>query len=229
MRGRKMKKNARQSAFEILLKIERDNAYSNLTLDGVLRSSQLDQRDRAFVSALVYGAVERRLTLDYQLERYLTKPLKKLKPEVLVILRMGVYQLFFMDKVPSSAAVNESVKLARANKCAFASSLVNAVLRSASENGLVLPEENSADYYSVKFSCPKWLCDKWEREYGKQDMQQLLSSSVGGNETVIRVNTVKTTSGQLKAALEARGAEVSFGEVENSLVLKSAPSIESLA
>ena len=86
-----MKKSARQIAFEILMKIERDNAYSNLTLDSMLDSSALDTRDKSFVSALVYGIIERRLTIDYQLEQYLTKPLKKLKPEVIVILRIGAY------------------------------------------------------------------------------------------------------------------------------------------
>ncbi|MCM1392227.1 MAG: 16S rRNA (cytosine(967)-C(5))-methyltransferase RsmB, partial [Ruminococcus sp.] len=144
-------KSARQIAFEILMKIERDSAYSNLTLDSILTASQLDTRDKSFVSALVYGVVERKLTIDYQLSLCLTKPLKKLKPEVITILRMGAYQILFMDKVPVSASVNESVKLTKANKSAYAASLVNAVLRKVSKNGLILPSGSNYDnYLSIK-------------------------------------------------------------------------------
>lgn len=221
-------KNARQSAFEILLKIEKDGAYSNLTIDSTLSSAALDARDKAFVSALVYGVTERKLTVDYQLSLYLTKPLKKLRPEALIILRLGAYQLLFMDKVPSSAAVNESVKLTRANKCAYASSLVNAVLRAVSENGLRLPKENSENYLSVKYSCPVWLCEKWIREYGRRDAEQLLASSVGASETVLRVNTVKTSSEELLKSLRESGVNASSGYIENSLVLNNAGSIERL-
>ena len=103
--------NERQLAFKILNKIERDNAYSNLTLDAALRENAAASASSAFVTALVYGVTERKITLDFILSRYLTKPLKKLRPEVLTVLRLGAFQLCFMDKVPASAAVNESVKL----------------------------------------------------------------------------------------------------------------------
>ncbi|MCM1544788.1 MAG: 16S rRNA (cytosine(967)-C(5))-methyltransferase RsmB, partial [Ruminococcus sp.] len=155
------------------MKIERDGAYSNLMLDSSLSSSQLDTRDKSFVSALVYGVVERRFTIDFQLSKYLTKPLKKLKPEVIIILRMGAYQLLFMDKVPTSAAVNESVKLTKLNKSAYASSLVNAVLHRAAKNGLILPDKsNFTEYLSIKYSCPEWLIKKWCTEYGEDNTEK---------------------------------------------------------
>ena len=223
-----MAKKPRRVAFDILLKIEKDNAYSNLTLDGILSSSGLDTRDKAFVSALVYGVTERKLTLDYQLSSYLNKPLKKLKPQVLVVLRLGVYQLLFMDRVPDSACVNESVKLTKETGCSFASSLVNAVLRKCAKNGLILPPEDSPDYISVKYSCPKPLCDKWIREYGLEDTVSLLSSAVGANDTVIRVNTVKIAVTELKRLLEKEGVSVLDGYLENSLILKDFGDIEKL-
>ena len=108
-------KNARQTAFDILSKIQKDSSYSNLTIDSFLASVCLDEVDSAFVSALVYGVLESSFTLDYQLAANLKQPLKKLKPQVLTVLRLGAYQLLFMDKVPESAAVNESVKLIKAN------------------------------------------------------------------------------------------------------------------
>ena len=121
--------NDRQSAFKILNKIEKDKAYSNLLLDSYLKSNADNVYSASFVTVLVYGVTERLITLDYILSKYLRQPIKKLKPEVLTILRMGAYQLKFMDSVPNSAAVNESVKLAKNNGCAFASGLVNSVLR----------------------------------------------------------------------------------------------------
>ncbi|MGN1417735.1 MAG: transcription antitermination factor NusB, partial [Acutalibacteraceae bacterium] len=162
-----MEKNARQTAYEILFRIEKNGAYSNLLLDELLKNTKSDARDSAFVSALVYGTVERKITLDYSLSLYLSKPIKKLKQEVLTIMRMGAYQIFFMDKVPVSAAVNESVKLAKKNKSAYAASLINAVLRKCAVNGLVYPDETSENYLSVRYSCPDWLIHKWTHEYGK--------------------------------------------------------------
>ncbi|MBO7320207.1 MAG: 16S rRNA (cytosine(967)-C(5))-methyltransferase RsmB, partial [Clostridia bacterium] len=107
--------NPRQIAFEALMKTYRDGAFSNLALDGILSKSDLDTRDKSFVSNLFYGVIERQLTIDYQLSLYLSKPLKKLKPEVLTIMRMGAFQVLYMDKVPDSAAVNESIKLSKKN------------------------------------------------------------------------------------------------------------------
>lgn len=225
-----MKKSARQIAFEILMKIERDNAYSNLTLDSMLDSSALDTRDKSFVSALVYGIIERRLTIDYQLEQYLTKPLKKLKPEVIVILRIGAYQLLFMDKVPVSAAVNESVKMTKANKSAYASSIVNAVLRKISKNGLILPDSsNLEEYLCIKYSCPVWLIKKWNAEYGADNTTQLLSASVETSETVIKVNTLKTDCESLKNELVSAGIGCQDGYIKDSLKISlSGADIEEL-
>ena len=98
-------------AYKILSKIERDKAYSNITVDVVL--SENEATSTPFVCALVYGVIERKITIDYILSKFLTQPIKKLNPQVLTILRMGVYQIKFMDKVPDSAAVNESVNLSK--------------------------------------------------------------------------------------------------------------------
>ena len=214
-----MGKNARQLAFEILLKMERDKAYSNLTVDSYLSASVLDTSDKAFVSNLVYGVTERRITLDYQLSQYLAQPLKKLKTQVLTILRMGAYQIFYMDKVPDSAAVNESVKLSKDNKLTFASSLVNAVLRKCANNGLVFPEKTDKEYISVLYSCPLWLCEKLTKEYGREDAEKFLASCSGSADTVIRVNTLKTDTSFLIERLEAEGVKAEKGYIENSLII----------
>ena len=148
-------KTARQAAFEALLKIQREGAYSNLVVDAALKENDhFDERDKAFFSNLVYGTLDRLILIDYNLSLYLNQPVRKLKPELHTILRLGTYQLLFLDKVPSRAAVNESVNLAKVNKSAFAASLVNAVLRRVADNGLRLPEgaETSPAYLAIKYS-----------------------------------------------------------------------------
>ena len=188
------------------MKTVRDGGYSNLTLDAVLSKSDLDTRDKSFVSNLFYGVIERQLTVDYQLSKYLSKPLKKLKPEVLSVLRLGAYQILFMDKVPDSAAVNESIKLSKKNGASYASGLINAVLRKVSSNGIILPDENNIkEYLSIKYSCPLWLVNKWTEEYGIDDTTAFLRVSVGSADTFIRVNTTKTTAEALIGILTDEG------------------------
>ncbi len=210
--------NSRIIAFNALLKIEKDSAFSNLVLDSFLSKAKLDTRDKSFVSALFYGVIERQLTIDYQLVQYLSKPLKKLKPEVLVILRLGTYQILFMDKIPTSAAVNECVKISKKVGCSFASGLINAVLRKVASSGLKLPSDKaSSEYLSVLYSCPSWLVEKWIDEYGFEDTIGILESTCKGAKTFIRVNTEKTTPDELIEilALEKVSAEKTY--IENAL------------
>lgn len=210
-------KSARQTAFEILNKIQRDNSYSNLALDHALDKADTDNKDKNFISALVYGVTERRITLDYNLSLYLSQPIKKLKPEVLTALRLGAYQILFMDKIPVSAAVNESVKLAKKNGAAFASGLVNAVLRKIISNGL-----KTDGSMSVNYSAPEWLCDMWCRSYGRENAEKLLKASFGAVDTVLRVNTEKIDAENLINLLAEEGFDCEIGgNVENSAVVKS--------
>ena len=210
--------NARQIAFEALLKTFKEDSYSNLTLDRFLSKTNIDTRDKSFVSALFYGTIERKLTIDYQLSKYLSKPLKKLKPEVLIILETGACQILFMDKVPDSAAVNESVKLAKKNGLSFAGGLINAVLRKVASNGILLPDEkDKVNYLSIKYSCPTEYIELWFDELGEEDTVALLESTIGEADIIIRVNTYKCTAEKLIELLEAEGVEASKTYVDNAL------------
>lgn len=225
-------KSARQLAFEILLRIYRDSAYSNLTVDSILSENKcLDSRDNAFVCALVYGTLDRQISIDYNLSLYLAQPIKKLRPELLVIMRMGTYQILFMDKVPDSAAVNESVKLAKDNKSAFAASLVNAVLRKVTANGFRVPELDAAstERMEIEYSCPKWLLEMWSGAYGAENALMLARAALEPSPVVIRVNTVRTTAAELTALLEAEGVGVRKSDIdENALILEKQGGIENL-
>lgn len=210
--------NPRQIAYQALLKIEKDAAFSNLALDAVLSKSQLDTRDKSFVSNLFYGVIERKITIDYNLSLYLTKPIKKLKSDVLTIMRMGAYQILFMDKVPDSAAVNESIKLAKSGSASYSSGLINAVLRKVSANGLVLPlKDNIFEYVSVKYSCPVFLVKKLINEYGEEDAISFLEASLKPSGLYIRVNTVKTDASSLIKKLSLEGVEATETYNDNTL------------
>ncbi|MBP9988682.1 MAG: 16S rRNA (cytosine(967)-C(5))-methyltransferase RsmB [Ruminococcus sp.] len=219
-------KSARQISFDILFKIQRDNSYSNLILDNFLNKSDLSEQDKKLISALVYGVTERLITLDYQLQRHLTQPLKKLKPQVLTILRLGAYQILYMERIPDSAAVNESVKLAKKNGASFASGLVNAVLRKIISDGLLLPDENEENYMSIVYSVPEWICKMWSESYGRENAVKILEASFGSVETVLRVNTVKTNSDELIEKLHEENTDAQKSQfVENALVVRNAGAI----
>lgn len=223
--------NERQLAFKILNKIERDKAYSNLTLDAALRNDGSgNSASSSFVTALVYGVTERKLTLDYILSLFLKQPLKRLKPEVLTILRMGVLQLRFMDKVPASAAVNESVKLTKLNKCSFASGLVNSVLHKVGDTEIEYPETDDKEYdLSIKYSCPKQLVSHFIKDYGIENTKGILLSALGARRISARVNTIKTNTDGLIRILASKGitAEPSK-EIKDYIFFKNTGSIEKL-
>ena len=204
-------------AFKILNKIEHDKAYSNITLDSVLRTN--DVSSASFVCALVYGVLERKITLDFYLSRFLSQPIKKLNPQVLTILRLGVYQIKFMDKVPSSAAVNESVKLSKKVKCAYASGLINSVLRKVSVTDIDLPDTDNKIYdLSIKYSCPENLVEHYLNDYGYIKTEEILKSSVGAAPIFVRVNTIKTNTCELIDLLNKEGiASQKASDVDNAL------------
>lgn len=213
---------ARQTAFSILLKIEKDKAYSNIALDSAVKGSSLDSTDCAFISRLVYGVTERKITLDYVISQFLNQPIKKLKPEVLVALRIGTYEILFMDKIPVSASVNESVLLAKNNKSGFASGLVNAVLRKVSTNGEeVLTNLSGEERISVLYSAPIELVRFLKHHYNEENAEEILKSALNKKEITIRVNTLKTTSEELIKLLEKENVSTKTTCLENALVINA--------
>ena len=113
-----------------LLKVEK-SGFSNLVLPSLISDSRLSSQDKAFISKLFYGTIERKITLNYILQSFITKPLKKLDKEVLAIMQSGLYQILYMNSVPSFAAINQAVSLCSSFKKTSAKGLVNAVLRKA--------------------------------------------------------------------------------------------------
>lgn len=225
-------KNARQVAFEALLKVHKDGAYSNLVVDSLLKDHpELDERDKAFVCNIVYGTLDRLILIDYNLGLYLNQPVRKLRPELHTILRMGTYQLLFMDKVPSRAAVNESVNLAKVNKSKFAASMVNAVLRRVSDNGLRLPEcsETDPNYLAIKYSCPEWLISLWIEAYGFDNAVALAEKALEAPPVVVRANTTKISADELIWKLAEEGVISQKTDIApDALILSNTGSVDEL-
>lgn len=200
-------KSARCCAFETLYKIFYNDAYSNLALDAALMSVPV--KDRAFTASLVYGVTERRLTLDYLLAPYLKG---KTKPKVRVLLYLGVYQLYFMDKVPVSAAINETVQLAGEVGCGYYKSLINAVLRQADTHRI---SADAIEDLSARYSCPLPLVNMWRKQYGEAAALQILEASLGKPPVFAVPNTLYVDAEELQYELLDEGVEC---EVDDELV-----------
>ena len=173
------------------------------------------------------GVLEKRLTLDYVLSQFSKQPLEKLTPKVLEILRLGTYQILFMDRVPDSASVNESVNLAKRNGAAKASGFVNGVLRSLlrGKDGLSWPNE------SVRYSCPEWLIALWRSAYGEGGRTGTFSNRFSQPASLfIRVNSVKTSARALAETLLREGVEAEqVPSFPQTLSVKKTGSLPSLA
>lgn len=210
--------DTRAAALKLLKRVTYEKAYSNLVLDKYLSSNSLTAQEKRFISAMFYGVIERMITLDAVIGKYSRLKLSKLDPELLNILRMGIYQLLYMDSVPDPAAVNESVRLAKRCKNPVFSGYVNGVLRSFVRDGKKIPVSGSrAEQLSVKYSCPVWLVEKWLTEYGGEFCIKTLEAAVSRPLTAIRVNPLKTTDDELAKHLEEQGFAVEKTDFEHCL------------
>lgn len=222
----------RQLAFTVLCRVARDGAYSNIAFDKAVKTDEtMDKQGASFAAALFYGVLERQIALDYTLTHYVKKGLKSLDIEILTILRMGLYQLVYMDGVPDNAAVDESVRLTQFARKASAKGFVNAILRGFIRDGkkLLSPPVDDPRHYSVKYSCPEWLFNQWRDQYDLPTAVALAEASLEVPPLTIRVNTKKTTSEKLIGYLENRGVTaVPHAELPDCLILTDSGSIDRL-
>ena len=196
---------AREAALKALYDIEFNGAYSNMAVKGMLSHEQgMSKPDKTLFTALVYGVTDKKLTLDYYIRCFSKIKLKKLSKYILLILRMGIYQLVFMDKIPQSAAVNESVKLAKRYGHSASAGFVNGVLRSAAGNEIEYPSEQN-EYLSVKYSFPLWLCDKWIEEFGFDFAESMMRAFEENKKITLRPNSLKITAKELAEMLSDEG------------------------
>lgn len=212
----KNSKNARMAAFEALCKIEEENAYVNAQVKETLAKYTFSPQDKRLVSNLIYGCVRYKMRLDYIISQFSSVKLRKISVKVLVILRMGIYQMIYLSKIPKSAAVNESVKICA--KTAYKSkAFVNALLRRAANEAenVKYPKD---DYLSVYYSYPKELTDFFESEFG-ENAENILKELNCEKPITIRVNLQKTTTDKLCLLLSERNIKYEKTPHENALFI----------
>lgn len=201
----------RLEAVKLLMQIQKDASYSSLAVTEALKNIKFsDTRDTAFAVSLVYGVLENKLTLDYNISLYLSDKTVRLKSNVKNTLRVAAFQILYMDKIPHSAAVNEAVKITKALGAKYATGLVNAVLRRISENGLMLPQtDNKIKDISVKYSVGIDIVNSLVSDYGIEAAEKIFSSFIGRRPLFIRHNVLKCTEEALLQSLSSDGVCVS--------------------
>ncbi len=224
---------ARETALKILYEINECGAYSNLTLNKYFAAAELRDIDRAFVTELVYGTVKWKLTLDRVIASYSAIRMDKLSPWILNILRLGVYQLLNMTKVPQSAACNESVKLAGRYGHKASSGFVNAVMRNIARNGgdVAMPSKNTdlSSYLSIKYSYPEWITEKYIGLFGAEFAESLLDAGNSTPELTVRANTLRLAAADLMVKLAEEGVATVPGKyLAEAVVFKSPVSVSKL-
>ncbi|MDD6311526.1 MAG: 16S rRNA (cytosine(967)-C(5))-methyltransferase RsmB [Firmicutes bacterium] len=221
--------NNRKTAYLVLEDVENKKSYSNLALNN--RIAMVRPSSPAFVRELVYGVLERKITLDYYIEQLVKNGIKSLKSRELTILRMGIYQLTYMNSVPEYAAVNESVNLAK-KYCNGKDKLINGVLREYQHRKIMikLPEEDvdEVQYLSVKYSYEPWIIELWLKYYDRAFVEKLLEAGNSKPPMTIRLNWLKVIKKDLVDALEKRGFEVEDGTLcQNALHVKGSGLLDS--
>lgn len=198
--------SARRVALDCLVACEKQGAWSDGYLRRAIREAGLDSRDAGLCTQIAFGVQQNLLLLDWYLDQFSNTPVDKLESAIRADLRLGLYQLLFLDRVPAHAAVSESVSLAKAcSRNPRAASLVNAVLRSAQrakEGGLPRPER-----LSIRYSHPQWLVDEFSRLLPQGEVEALLKADNDPPDTCAQVNTCRFSTEEVLAALREEGIE----------------------
>lgn len=222
----------REVALKTLYKIDKEETYSNLALDEMIKQNKnnLDSRDIGLISEIVYGTVSWKLTIDEIIKKYSSIKMKKISPWILNILRMGIYQIIFLDKIPKSAAVNESVNLAKRYGHKGSSNFVNAILRKVNKEDIeeFYKIENSIERISKITSTPEWIVDELLKEKNEKEVEEICKSFNIKPKTSIRVNRLKITKTELKEKLKERNINCQDGKLNDFLTIDGLKDIENL-
>ncbi len=223
----------RETVLKILYDVNEKSAYSNISINKYLSGSGFRDIDRAFITDLVYGVIKWKLSIDWVIEQFSSLKMSKLSPWILNILRLGVYQLLYTDKIPESAACNESVNLSKKYGHSASSRFVNGVLRNIARNkgSIAYPDgnKNFIGFLSVKYSHPEWMVKSWLERFGKDFTESLLKSNNEIPDFTVRVNTLKASKEQLIHSLGKAGVEASGGRyVDEAVIIKNPSAFSSL-
>ena len=203
--------NSREIAIKVINDVLINGAYANISLANEINRRHLTDQDRRFITELVYGTIKAGKTLDWLLAQFINRPFDKVAPVIRNILRMGVYQLFFLSKVPPSAACNQAVELAKKYGHAGTVKFVNGVLRNIARNldNIKYPdkEKDPAKYIALKYFHPEWLVRRWLKKFGIESCEKLCAFNNQTPALSVRTNTLKVTREELMALLKEQGVK----------------------
>ena len=228
----------RELAFQIIYRVAEKGEYSHIVLSEVLEEAkELEKRDRAFITRLCEGTLERIFTLDYILDHFSKIKTRKMKPVIRTILRMSLYQMLYMDRVPDSAVCNEAVKLTKKKGFSVLSGFVNGVLRTMARNKTEIERDGfypdkvaePARFLSILCSLPEWLCDYFIKTYGMERAEQIAAGCLRNPVTTVRVNETKSSAECLKERFALKGITAETGAyVPGSIQISGYDSLEQI-
>ena len=223
---------SREVALKALYKIDKEKAYSNIALDEQLKENRniLNEKDIGLISEIVYGTTTWKLTIDEIIKKYSNIKIKKISFWILNILRMGIYQIIFLDKIPKSAAVNESVNLAKRYGHKSSSNFVNAILRKIDRKDYeeLFLIKNDIERISKTTSMPEWIVEDLLNEMPIEKVEKICKSSNLKPTITIRVNTLKTTKEELLDKFKERNIQYKDAVLKDFIILEKAKNIENL-
>lgn len=222
-----MIKNARKVALELLNDNEK-NQYVNKLVQNLYKREDIDERDKHFISKIVYGVVEQKIYLDFLIRKFSSVRLKKIEPSILNILRMSVYQILFMDKTPNPSAVDEAVKLAKKESFRH-SGFVNGVLRNFIRDGhkVQIPRADKIEYLSIKYSHPEWMVKRFIELFGEAFAEDLMKANNTIPDVSIRVNTLMTNREDYMTKLQMDGIPCRISDiVEDGIVIEQGKKLD---
>lgn len=217
--------NIRELVLDSLIEILEKGSYSHVILSQALGKYQyLSKQDRGFVTRVTEGVLEYQIQIDWMLNHYSSIKVKKMKPVIRTILRMSVYQIVYMDRIPDSAACNEGVKLAIKRKFVGLKGFVNGTLRRISREKENLLKELSDPAFPwpwIRYSVPEWLYDMWKEELGQEQTDRVLSAFLREAPTTVRCNLSLASKSEILDSLSAQVAQVSQSPYSEKVLLLS--------
>ncbi|HDX9587699.1 TPA: 16S rRNA (cytosine(967)-C(5))-methyltransferase RsmB [Bacillus pseudomycoides] len=212
-----MKQNVRELALDGLVQVEKSGAYSNLLLNNLIEKSSIDKKDVGLLTEIVYGTIQRRDTLDYYLQPFLRK---KIELWVKVLLRLSLYQMLYLDRVPERAAIHEAVEIAKRRGHKGIAGLVNGVLRSIQREGVPSLDEikSPEKRLAIATSHPEWLVKEWIEAYGIETARQMCEVNLLPPVPTARVNVAKTSVEDALKMLETEGIQAKHGDLSEDAI-----------
>ncbi|SFJ01964.1 16S rRNA (cytosine967-C5)-methyltransferase [Terrisporobacter glycolicus] len=203
--------NAREIAYKVLLDIEKNKNYSNMAINKHFKDVKLSNQDRGLATEIIYGVIENKYYIDYMIDKLSKVKTNKMEIYVKTLLRMGIYQIMFLNSISDYAAVNETVNLAK-KKNSKVSGFINGILRNVIRQKETIGEikiKDDIDYLAVKYSYDKWMIRNWMIHFGKDFTKELLEANGQRPSIYLRTNTLKITRDELIEKLEQQNVKAS--------------------